>query len=110
MTASLVVLEHQVAKLIHGIVKDGEHAMHDAFDKEDGIERFALHSAGRHQADGPMHAEHLEKHHETKAETVAKLEAKVHSLTHQLHVLVKQNDELIRNSQVGPGEHHYWQV
>ena len=111
MTASLVVLEHQVAKLIHGIVKDGEHAIHDAFNNEDGRERFALHSAGRHEPDGPMHAEHFEKRRETKAETVAKLEAKVHSLTHQLHVLVKQNDELIRNSQVGPGEHqHYWQV
>lgn len=110
MTASLVALEHQVAKLVHDIVKDGEHALHDAFNNEDGKERFAMHSAGHHQADGPMHAEHFEKHHDSMAETVAKLEGKVHSLTHQLHVLVKQNDELMRNSQVGAGEHHYWQV
>jgi len=111
MTASLVALEHQFGKLVHHIVQDGEHKLHEAFSHEDEQERFATHTASGHQADGPMHAEHFEKqHHQSMAETVAKLEAKVHSLTHQLHVLVKQNDELIRNGHVGPGEHHYWQV
>lgn len=110
MTASLVALEHQVDKLVHGMITNGEHAVHNALHHEDGIDRFAMHSANGHQADGPMHAELFEKHRETMAETIAKLEAKVHSLTHQLHVLVKQNDHLMRTSQVGPGEHHYWQV
>lgn len=92
-------------------MKNGEHAIHDVFNNEDGRERFALHPAGLHQADGPMHADHFEKQHERVAETVAKLEGKVHSLTHYLLVLVRENDELIRSSQVGPGgKNHYWQV
>ncbi len=110
MTASLVALEHQVGNLVHHIVKDGEHALHDAFRNKDGNERFAMHTVSGQQADGPMHSEHFEKHHKSMAEIIANLEGQVHSLTHQLHVLVKQNDELIRNGHVGPGEHHYWQV
>lgn len=110
MTASLVALEQKVGKLLHHIAKDGEHAVHDALNHEDGKERFAMHSANGHQADGPMHVEHFEKHHESTAEIVAKLEGKVHSLTHQLHMLVKQNEELIRNGQLGHGGDRHWQV
>ncbi len=103
MTASLVALEHQVGKLVQHIVKEGEHAVLDAFNHEDGKERFAMHSDNGHNG-------HFDSHHQSMAETIAKLEGRVHSLTHQLHVLVRQNDELIRNGQAGPGEHHYWQV
>jgi hypothetical protein len=110
MTASLVALEHQVSNLVHHVVKDGEHALHDAFHSKDGKDRFAMHTANGHQADGPMHPEHFENHHKSMAEVIANLEGKVHSLTHQLHVLVKQNDELVRNGHTGPGERHYWQV
>lgn len=69
-----------------------------------------MHTANGHQADGPMHPEHFENHHKSMAEVIANLEGKVHSLTHELHVLVKQNDELVRNGHTGPAEHHYWQV
>ena len=110
MATSLIALEHQVGKLLHHIVKDGEHAIHDAFHHEDGKERFAIHSANGHQADGPMHAEHFEKHRDPTAEAIAKLEGKVHSLTHQLHMLEKQNDKLMRNGNNGHHEHQYWQV
>lgn len=110
MTASLVALEHRVGQLVHHIAKGGEHAVHDAFHNEDGKERFAMHSASGHHADGPMHAEHFEKHSDPMAETIAKLEGKVHSLTHQLHMLVKRNEELIRNGQVSPAKEEYWQV
>lgn len=109
MTPSLVALEHRVSQLVHHIAKSGEHALHDAFRSEDGKERFEMHSANGHQADGPMHVEHLGKHHEIMAETVAKLEGKVHKFTHQLHVLVKQNEELTRNGQMGPVKEEYWQ-
>ena len=67
MTASFVALEHRVGKLVHRIVKDGEHTVLDAFNDNDGKERLTLHSAGQHQADGPMHVEHFEKHRDPTA-------------------------------------------
>lgn len=111
MTVSLVALEHQVGKLAHHIVKDGEQAVLDTFNHDgDGKERFATHSAdGQEEADRRMH-EHFHEHHVTMAETIANLEGRVHSLTHQLDVLVRQNDELIRDRQAGPVQHHYWQI
>lgn len=97
MTASLMVLEHKVAKLVHRLGNDGGgHSVEEQPAPPPS-------SAGRqHQPDGPFHAEHFEhKQHQHMAEAMAKLEAKVHSLTHQLHVVVKQNEQLIRSGQAG---------
>ena len=65
MTASLVVLEHQIAKLVHGLGNDGGgHSVEEQPAPPSS-------SAGLHyQPDGPLHPEHFEhKGHPHIAET-----------------------------------------
>ncbi len=111
MVATLVGLEHQVAKMVQHMVKNGEEMLHDDGVKKphDGQERFAIH-------DGPFHAEHFEKRREPMHETITKLEAQVHTLTHQLQQmrveqeLARRGEEAKENKKDAGGEALYGSI
>ena len=92
MVASLVNLEHQVAKLVHH-VEVGGHTLvhHEVVSKHgDGDERFAMHD------DGLSHYTNRREPHQS--ETLVKLEGQIHALQHQVHELMKNNHSYTRST------------